>query len=47
MGCGVKAIGFLMLTPPPKSYINLGKMLGPSVPQPFSSTNGDNNSTYS
>lgn len=46
MGCGVKAIGFLVLVLPPKGYINLGKRLGPSVPQLFSSANGDNNSTY-
>ena len=37
-------IQYLILAPPLKSYINLGKILGPSVPQLFSSVKGDNNS---
>lgn len=40
MGCGVKHIGFPILTPLLKTCINMGKRLGPSVPWLFPSAKG-------
>lgn len=39
-GCRGELVVVLILTPRLKSYINLGKILGPSVPWFFSSVKG-------